>query len=106
MFIDKEVDWRILSHCDGQAVRQLIEYGNREAKVVLRLRPIDAFKRDCQKNPVVSRCFEVCLKNYKNIAGNYAIQHDEYDGYRLMYIGQGWFFNIGKNVVFQNRFTI
>ena len=104
MSIDKEVDWMLLSHCDGQAVRQLIEYDNREAMTVLRLRPRDAFMRDCQKNAIASRCFEVCLGSYRSLSGKYAIQHDAYGGYGLVYVGQGWFPKTNPdNVVFADR---
>ena len=51
MSIDKEVDWMLLSHCSGQEVRQLIEYHNRNAMTVLRLRPRDAFMRDSRGLP-------------------------------------------------------
>ena len=50
MALPKDVDWRILSHCDGQAVRKEVEYGDRDAMTFLRLRPLGSFLTQCDKN--------------------------------------------------------
>ena len=86
--LPKDVDRRVLSHCDGQAVRAVIEYGNREAMTVLRLKPNGAFLSQCEKDQLLSKCFAICLESYKSLNGIYDIRHDDYGGYRMFYVGQ------------------
>ena len=79
MALPKGVDWRILSHCDGQAVRKEVEYGDRDAMTVLRLRPLESFLTECDKNQKLSKCYQICLKSYRNLTGFYEIQHDTFE---------------------------
>ena len=39
MMLPKDLDWRMLSHSDGQVVRSNVEYGGREAMTVFRCLP-------------------------------------------------------------------
>ena len=87
MALPKDVDWRILSHCDGQAVRK-VEYGDRDAMTVLRMRPLGSFLTQCDKNRKLSQCYQICLKSYRNLTGFYEIQHDTFGGYCLIYTGK------------------
>ena len=57
MMLPKDLDWRMLSHSDGQVVRSNVEYGGREAMTVLRLRPIDAFLKQCQRDRSLADCY-------------------------------------------------
>ena len=86
--LPKDVDWRALSHCDGQAVRAVIEYGGRDAMTVLRLKPNGAFLKQCEKDQLLSTCFAICLVSYKSLSGVYGIRHDDFGGYRMIYVGQ------------------
>ena len=88
MALPKDVDWRILSHCDGQAVRKEVEYGDRDAMTVLRLRPLESFLTECDKNQKLSKCYQICLKSYRNLTGFYEKQHDTFGGYCLIYTGK------------------
>ena len=40
-----EVDWKILSHCDGQVVADRVEYDGRPAMTVLPLKSMRLFKK-------------------------------------------------------------
>ena len=88
MMLPKDLDWRMLSHSDGQVVRSNVEYGGREAMTVLRLRPIDAFLKQCQRDKSLADCYEVCLAVYEDLHGLYEIKHDAFGGYCLFYVGE------------------
>ena len=78
----------MLSHTDGQAVRAVVEYRNREAMTVLRLKPIDTFLKQCGREQSLAECYELCLASYKDLRGLYQIKHDAFGGYCLVYVGK------------------
>ena len=84
----KDLDWKILSHTDGQGVRAVVEYGNREAMTVLRLKPIDTFLKQCGREHSLAECYELCLTSYENLHGLYQFKHDAFGGYCLVYVGK------------------
>ena len=87
--LPKGTDWKILAQCDGQAVRLLVEYGTRSAETIVRLKPIEQFNKLCDTSLVMKKCFELCLKSYEDLRGYFEVRHDQYDGYRLLYVGVG-----------------
>ena len=86
--LPKDLDWKMLSHTDGQAVRAVVEYRNREAMTVLRLKPIDTFLKQCGREQSLAECYELCLASYKDLRGLYQIKHDAFGGYCLVYVGK------------------
>ena len=85
--MDANVDWMILSQCDCQIVRDLVEYDNREAKNV-GLRTTRNFYKWIQTKKPWKSCYETLLAAYDTISSDFKIVHDEYGGYKMMYIGK------------------
>ena len=44
-----KTDWKILSHCDGQAVKQAVEYRARKAHPIEELQSLVTLKKNAQK---------------------------------------------------------
>ncbi len=49
--MDKNLRWSVFSQCDGQAVRELSQYGNREPQTVVRLKAKKTVSPDVPERP-------------------------------------------------------
>ena len=85
--MDATVDWMIISQCDCQKVRDVIEYDNIKAKNV-GLRTTRNFYKWIQTKKAWKLCYESLLAAYDSISSDFKIAHDEYGGYKLMFMGK------------------
>ena len=85
--MEKNLRWSIFVQCDGQAVRQLVEYGNREPQAVVRLKSKAQFRQLCQNDKTIERCYQRFVSAYEKLDSEFEILHDQFGGYRLVYVG-------------------
>ena len=78
--------WAMLAQCDGQLVKQMVEYDSREARTVLRLHFERNFGSQLRDNQDLARCYEKLKESYPRL-DNYLIRHNNFGGYRLLYVG-------------------
>ena len=80
-------DWKILAQCDGQIVKQLVQYGGREPQTVVRLQSAPYFRHTLIRDTILKNVQETLLAPYLNCGGNLAFRHDSFNGYGLYYKG-------------------
>ena len=83
-----DIDWTILGQCDGQIVRQTIEYGCRPAQVTNRLQRERVFQKTIAEEKLFDECYKFMLNLYGSIEGEFSIKHDNFGGYKLLYCGK------------------
>ena len=76
----------MLAQCDGQLVKQMVGYDDREARTVLRLHSQRNFGSRLRANQHLARCYEK-LKESCFRLDNYSTRRDIFGGYRLLYVG-------------------
>ena len=83
-----DVDWIILSHCDGHVVKELVEYNNRPAETAVnRIKSTRRYENLLKNNPIWRNCHNFLKKSYESISDRFKIVHDNYGGYRMLYCG-------------------
>ena len=83
-----DVDWIILSHCDGHVVKDLVEYNNHLAETAVnRIKSTGRYENLLKNNPIWRNCHNFLKKSYESISDRFKIVHDNYGGYRMLYCG-------------------
>ena len=83
-----DIDWTILGQCDGQIVRQTIEYGCRPAQVANRLQRERVFQKIMAEEKLFEECYKFMRNLYGSIESEFSIKHDNFAGYKLLYCGK------------------
>ena len=82
----REVTWQILSHCDGWAVKKLIEKEERPAATVLRLCSERIFEKNVKEISLWKTCYQICRDAYLSMKPEFEIRTDKFGGYCLVYV--------------------
>ena len=77
----------MLAQCDGQIVRQLVQYGDREAETVVRLKSAKYFRDTLFRDTLLKNVHETLLAAYLNCGGDLEFRHDSFSGYGMFYKG-------------------
>ena len=82
----REVTWQILSHCDGWAVKKLIEKEERPAATVLRMCSERIFEKNVKEIFVWKTCYQICRDAYLSMKPEFEIRTDKLGEYCLVYV--------------------
>ena len=96
---NKKIGWVVLSQCDGQIVRQEVEYGNRPAPTIIRLNSLRLFQKILKENSIWSSCHDSLRRAYEDCLKEFAVSHDNYGGYCLKFVGK---FSIPSKTLIMN----
>ena len=78
--------WSMMAQCDGQLVKQMVEYDGRGARRVLRLHSERNFGSQLRANENLARCYEKLKGSYSRL-DNELFRQDNFGGYRSLYVG-------------------
>ena len=85
--LPKNLKYGLLAQCDGQIVRQLVEYGERAAETVVPLMSSEQYEKFLQNSEDARKVHKVLDQAYKDLGAEFKIVHDLYGGYCLKYVG-------------------
>ena len=77
----------MLAQCDGQLVKQMVEYDGRQTRTFLRLHSGRNFGSQLRVNQDLARCYKKLKESYCGL-DNYLIRHNNFGGYRLLSVGE------------------
>ena len=77
----------MLAQCDGQIVKQLVQYGGREHGTAVRLKSAPYFRDSLIRDTILKNVHETLLAAYLNCGGDFEFRHDSFNGYGLYYKG-------------------
>ena len=85
--LPKDTDWYTLAQCDFFAVEKFVQTADRIAMRTIEPIREAIFRRKNENNQKWINTYKEVCKSYEKLEPNFAIRHDNYGGYRMLYTG-------------------
>ena len=85
--LSRKFDWTILSQCDLYAVKRKVENCFLSAECLVKPLSERLFDQNVLTKELWRETYEVVCKSYEDLNPTFKIVCDNYDGYRLLYVG-------------------
>ena len=86
--LPKKLEWSVLAQCDYFAVEKFVQTPDRPAMTPIQPLRECIFLRKIKSDLKWKETFEILCQSYKDLAPTFAIEHDNFGGYRLVYRGK------------------
>ena len=86
--LSRKVDWSVLAQCDSFAVEKFVETSNRKAMRCVEPMREASFKRKLETDSIWCEAYRTSCNSYKNLEPDFVIRHNNFGGYRLLYVGK------------------
>ena len=88
VMLSRKVDWSVLAQCDSFAVEKFVETSNRKAMRCVEPMREASFNRKIENDSIWREAYRTICNSYRNLEPDFVIRHDNFGGYRLLYVGK------------------
>ncbi|XP_075264000.1 uncharacterized protein LOC142355849 [Convolutriloba macropyga] len=85
--LPRDTDWYTLAQCDFFAVEKFVQTADRIAMRTIEPIREAIFRRKTENDQKWINTYKEVCESYKKLEPNFAIRHDNYGGYRMLYTG-------------------
>ena len=86
--LPKKLEWSVLAQCDYFAVEKFVQTPDRPAMTPIQPLRECIFLRKIKSDLKWKETLEIMCQSYKDLAPTFAIEHDNFGGYRIVYRGK------------------